>query len=127
MGQPRRIEEPAYPVRLHDERLPARLGGQADTVRVTARVRRLGGREVGRVVPGPPAPIPPDPLLALTPGTAPQVGRGPVVHDPAVCGPGPSPIEMRARLSRRVRLLPGREVSIGCREHAAVDPGCTGG
>src|SRR2546430_8203623 len=40
--------------------------------------------------------VPPDPALALAPGVALQVGGGAVVHDAAVGGPRPAPLQVRA-------------------------------
>src|SRR5687767_8067190 len=103
------------------------MGGEPDAVRVASGLRRFGSGKVGCVVAGPPLPVPPDPLFPLTPRAALEVGRGAVVHHPAVGGPSPSPVEMRPGHARRVAFLPGGEVSVRRGEHAAVDPGCTGG
>src|SRR5256884_549587 len=92
------------------------------------RVGGLGRAEVGHVVPHPlaarhglaglrvgrvhKARIPPHPSLALAPRVALQVGRRAVVHDAAVGGPGPTPLEVRSRHARRIGFAPRREVLI---------------
>src|SRR4030095_5004622 len=120
-------EQPAAPVDLHDERLvaPVALLGLASLVRPV--VGPLGLGEVGHVQAGPLAGllVPPDVALALRPGLAVGVGRGPVVEDPPVGRPGPAP------LGRDRPLLAGRLAAGGLVDlagvAAAVDPAAAGG
>ncbi len=111
-------EQPALAVGLHHERAPAVQGLLGP--RVVGRVVAGGGGrpDVGVVVPGP-APrlgVPPDIALALRPGPALGVGRGPVVEDAPVVGPGPAP------LGRDPALLGPGLAPVGLVDLVGVDP-----
>src|SRR2546427_5233275 len=134
----RRHEQPALAVRPHDEGLRPGEGIEADAVRFGLRVRRLRRTEVRDVVAHPLSlgyrllglrigrvherRVPPDPALALAPGVALQVGRRAVVHDAAVGGPRPPPLQVRPRYAPRVPLPPRRPVLVPGPVAAAVDP-----
>src|SRR5581483_1903578 len=67
--------------------------------------------------------IPPDQLLALTPGSAVRTRRGAVVNNAAIVRPGESP----AVTEEIFRIPLVGPVVIVFRKHAAVDPGSTSG
>src|SRR5699024_6639694 len=69
--------------------------------------------------------VPPHELLALAPGPAPGVGRGAVVEDPPVGGPGPAPVRGDLALLRAGAAAPGLVDPV--RVDAGVDPAAAAG
>src|SRR5207249_11752467 len=125
IDQAGRAKKPAAPVGLHDKRIGASQGIQANSVRVSRRVGGLGGREVRDVVPGPLLAVPPDPPLPLAPGLAVRASGGAVVHDPPVRRPGVGPAEVRgwAEALRGIGDAAGGAVLLWVRKDGTVDPG----
>src|SRR6266581_5336414 len=121
--QPRGGEQPALPVRLQDERVCPGVCLKTDAIRPGRCIRRLGEWEVRHVEAGPLLPIPPDPLLALAPGLACRIGRGPVVQDAPIGRPGEAPVEVGPHDAGWVRLSAGGAVLLRRRKDPRVDPG----
>src|SRR5512142_3286493 len=119
--------KPCDTIGFHDERLAAGMSIKADSTGLRLRLRWFGGGEIGDVVPGPFLAVPPNPFLALAPRFARGIRGGAVVHQPAIGGPGVTPIELRPRLSGRIRLLAGGAIFVRRGKDAAVDPGGAGG
>ena len=124
-------EDHRLAVGLHDERVVAAM--RVHALRVLAEIRPVGGRavrdEVGHVVadPAPLVLVPPDELLALRPGAAVGIGRGPVVEDPAVGRPGEGPAGVIGVLAGPVGLARARDVVAVARVDAAIHPAAAGG
>src|SRR5699024_8147218 len=112
---------------LHGERVGAREGRGPALGGVPRIIGALGHREVGDVLAGPAAGllVPPHELLALAPGPAPGVGRGAVVEDPPVGGPGPAPVRGGLALLRAGAAAPGLVDPV--RVDAGVDPAAAAG
>src|SRR5687768_10990868 len=95
---------------------------ESDATRLRTCRRRLRGSEVRHVVTGPFRAVPPHPLLSLAPWLSGGIGRRTVVHDPPIGGPREAPVQVRARLARRVGLFARRKVSVRSREDTRIDP-----
>src|SRR6185437_15273938 len=119
--------QPRLAVGLHDERVDAGQGLGAGRAVRRPVVRGLVGGEVRDVVPGPRGLlfVPPDQGLALAPRLALGVGRGAVVDDAPVGGPGPAPL-VRDPVLLLARLAAGRLVDAAGVD-AAVDPAAAHG
>src|SRR4051812_13015027 len=86
--------EPAFAIGLHDERVVACKALRTFRVALGFVVRRFVRNEVRDIVAVPlsAVAVPPDQSLALAPRLTVGVCGGPVVKDPAIRGPGPTPL-----------------------------------
>src|SRR5262249_4616282 len=95
---------------------------ESDASRLRLRGRRLRYGEIRYVVAGPFLAVPPYPLLPLAPGLAVRVSRRAVVQETPVGRPGVTPIQLRAPLTGRIRLLARGEVPVGRGKAPGVNP-----
>src|SRR5918995_3532012 len=125
VGEAHGGEEPAEPVAVDDERPVSRDGVVAFGIGAWPVIRPLGRREIGDVVADPLALllVPPDVLFLLGPRLTLGVGRGPVVEDATIRGPGPAPL-VRRRWLLRPGLAPPGLVDAAC-VGSGVDPTTT--
>src|SRR5258707_14265648 len=92
--QPLGSKEPAFAVRLHDERIAAGNGVHACCARGWYIIWRFSHRKIRYIHANPflLLLIPPDVLLALRPWSTLRIGRGTVVQLTPVVGPRMTPL-----------------------------------
>src|SRR5665213_4256298 len=119
-------KEPADAVAFHDERMIAGDGLHALGAIGRLIIGLFVRLEVGRIDAGPLLLllVPPDVFLALGPGSALRIGRGAVVHDPPIPGPGETPFLLRPDASA---VAVAGAVAVVFGEDAGIDPTACGG